>query len=428
MMHKSYIRYCCFCLLSALFLFSACKREEIYLNKPNEEVRTIGAYLSNNYAYSLFASALEYTGLIDTLSSTTATFTILAPLDQAFNALGIYQPSDFQSMDRDSLRKVLSYHILPFRLTLSDIPMDQIDIRYETLMGMDLYANRYTFRNDYRLVDISNSKVKATMVTFSGVEVENGVSLNNLAAPLENVGDIALANGVLHSMVKVIKPFPDHTVQDWLEGHAEYSIFVKGLKKFGLWDELGAAGRQFTVFAPKNFILELQGINDAFIERLDVADYSGALLFGAYILYERQIFIKDYHFYLATQNQFWYVDPVRDVPGFNRIFMGQALFGHSTTGGIYMPSFANRFLSDLVPRFYDYDYTLGVSMGDTPYLYFKQTQAENEEAFLGGGTVGALGNPYMGRSMDQHLNDNLCNNGIVHNIDAVLVLPEEALK
>lgn len=427
MMQNRYIHYACSLLIGCCCFLASCQREDIYLNKPNEEVRTLGAFLSNNYAYSLFAAALEYTGLIDTLNSRSATFTVLAPLDAAFHAIGIERADDFLQMDKDSLRTVLAYHILPFRLTLSDIPKDQIDIRYETLAGGELYANRYTFRNDYRLVDISNSKVQATMVTFSGAEVENAISLNNVAAPLENVGDIALANGLVHSLVKLIKPFPDETVQDWLAGRPEYSSFVKGLKKFGLWEALGDRSKQFTVFAPKNEILDLQGMSDAFIEAMDVQDYLGARLFGSYIMYDRQFFIKDYHFYLATQDQFWYVDPVRDDPAYNRVFMGQAIFGHSTTGGIYMPSFANRFLSDLVPRFYDYDYTLGVTDGDTPYLYFKQGEASNEEAFLGGGTVGSLGNPYMNRGLDQHQNDNWCNNGIVHNIDAVLVLPEEAL-
>src|SRR5690606_21035666 len=125
---------------------------------------------------------------------------------------------------------VMAYHILPFRLNLQDIPMDQADVRYETLAGEQLYANRYRFRNDYRRSAISNSVIKAIMVAFSGAEVANGISLSNTAASAENQGDIAFSNGVLHSMTKVMKPNPDKTVQDWLAENPNHSIFVAGLK------------------------------------------------------------------------------------------------------------------------------------------------------------------------------------------------------
>src|SRR5690606_3013314 len=155
-------------VLFSLGVIQGCDREDILLNKPSEEVRSLGGFLANNYEYTLFSAALEYTGLLDTLTSATGPFTVLAPSDNAFHALGITSPSDFLSMNRDSLRYVMAYHILPFRLNLQDIPMDQADVRYETLAGEQLYANRYRFRNDYRRSAISNSVIKAIMVAFSG--------------------------------------------------------------------------------------------------------------------------------------------------------------------------------------------------------------------------------------------------------------------
>lgn len=403
-----------------------CKRDDIRLNKPSEEVRSLGGFLENNYEYTLFSAALDYTGLMDTLTSVEGTFTVLAPSDKAFQAIGINRPSDFLSMDRDSLRTVIAYHILPHRLLLEDIPMDQADVRYETLSKEQLYANRYGFRNDYRRSDISNSKLKATMVCFSGAEVANAVSLNNTAASPENLGDIIFSNGVLHSLTKVMKPHPDITVQGWLANNPEHSIFVAGLKKFGLWDELKEEG-PFTVFAPVNEEFELNGITRARIDAMDVSEYKGERLFGSYILYGQQIFIRDYDFYLSTEDQFWYVSPIRGDGEYNRIFTGKVLFGNDVSTGIYEPSFANRFLSDLVPRFYSFDYTLGVTKGTTPYLYYLRTPQENEDAFLGAGPSSATTERFMIRGNDMHKNDNLCQNGLVHRVEGVLVFPDEAL-
>src|SRR5690606_24401444 len=144
-------------VLFSLGVIQGCDREDILLNQPNEEVRSLGGFLANNYEYTLFSAALKYTGLLDTLTHGTGPLTVLAPSDDAFRAIGITRPSDFQRMDKDSLRYVMAYHILPFRLNLSDVPMNQAEVRYETLAGEQLYANRYLFRNDYRRAAISNS-------------------------------------------------------------------------------------------------------------------------------------------------------------------------------------------------------------------------------------------------------------------------------
>ena len=413
-------------VLFSLGVIQGCDREDILLNQPNEEVRSLGGFLANNYEYTLFSAALKYTGLLDTLTHGTGPLTVLAPSDDAFRAIGITRPSDFQRMDKDSLRYVMAYHILPFRLNLSDVPMNQAEVRYETLAGEQLYANRYLFRNDYRRAAISNSSIKAMMVTFSGAEVANCISLSNTAAPPENVGDIPFSNGVLHSLTKLMKPYPDQTVQDWLAANSDYSIFVAGLKKFGLWDELATKG-PFTIFAPVNSELRRHGMTEASIAAMDVDIYIGERLFGSYIFYGQQIFIKDYYFYLSTEDQFWYVSQVRNDGAYNRIFTAKVLFGTDVSTGTYEPSFANRFLSDNVPRFYTYDYTLGVSKGTTPYLYFLRTIAENEDAFLGTGPADATTERYMVRGNDQHKNDHLCTNGVVHHLDGTLVFPEEAL-
>src|SRR5690606_3542689 len=97
-------------------------------------------FIKNNYEMSLFSAALQKLGYTEELNSA-GPFTFLVPTDLAFNELGIYRPSDFDKLDRDSLKKIIAYHILPAQLRLSDIPTNGVDVRYPTLAGPALYAS-----------------------------------------------------------------------------------------------------------------------------------------------------------------------------------------------------------------------------------------------------------------------------------------------
>ncbi|SEW51610.1 fasciclin domain-containing protein [Chitinophaga arvensicola] len=254
-------------LLSSL-LFS-CKHEDLTVPKPNKDIRPAGDFIRNNYDFSLFYAALEYTGLVAELNGK-GPFTVLAPTDQAFHELGVQLPGDFQKMNKDSLRFVMAYHILPIRLLSSDIPVNGVDIRYQTLAGKQLYASLGMFSPGYNYPQ--------NFFTFGGCQLDRR--------------DITLSNGVMHTMKKLQKPFPDVTVQAWLAARPAYSIYVAGLKKFGLWDALARPGR-FTIFAPNNQAFADAGITMEDIAALNPALYEGARLFGAYILYDRQYFITD---------------------------------------------------------------------------------------------------------------------------------------
>ncbi len=423
LMEKRIISGCCW--VAVLFL-GACRHEEILLNKPNENVRSLGAYLANSTDYSLFVAGLEYTGLMDTLRNVAGQYTVLAPANDAFRALGVNTPADVQKLNRDSLRFALAYHILPFRLMLDDIPINQIDLRFETLSGISLYAHRYLFRNDYGNISGQTSNVRCMMATFSGAEVANAVSLNNLTASTDNIGDIVLANGVLHSLTKVMKVYPEHSVQRWLETHPDYTVFVAGLKRFNLWNELAGQG-PFTVFAPPNRVFAEWGISEQTVSTWDVNQYIGPRLFGAYIMYNKHYFVKDYHFFVATQGQYWLAEPLRDDSTYNRMFMGQSEFTHLYVGGaggiLYQSGFGHRF-HPTIKNFFLYDYSLGISKDMTPYNYFTPNAIEDRNRFLGGGVNPEL---YICSGRLKERNDHLCANGLVHTLDHLLVHPTEAL-
>ncbi|MBX3255440.1 MAG: fasciclin domain-containing protein [Chitinophagaceae bacterium] len=417
------IRYL-FITAATMLLLSACKHDEILLNKPtnNQDVRSLGGYISNNYDYTLFAAALEYTGLLDTLTHATGPFTVLAPANDAFNAIGIQRPADFLAMDRDSLRFIIASHILPYRVLEEDIPLDELSTPYETLSGTALEAYRVSWPAAY--ADQSVSK----LVSFSGAEIKK-TDISEITSP--NYSNTELSNGVMHTLNKIIKIYPSSTVQGWLETRPQYSIFVSALKKFNLWNDLSGQG-PFTVFAPANDIFEGFGLTADSLAAMDAGRYNGAKLFGSYIMYGKRFLISDYYFFYCTQKQGYYMDTLRNAPGFHRFFMGAAYFFSQDD---YLGNIINFGIRNTNVQ---WTYSVGITAEDKPWGYGRVTQGTSDisvadqMAFLGGNNyffpVNASWTKGLPTGMDIHSNDNICTNGIVHRFHALTVLPEEAIK
>lgn len=344
-------------------LLTSCKHDDLTLPRPNENIRPAADFIRNNYDFRLFSAALEYTGLAAELNGK-GPFTVIAPTDQAFNALGIVLPGDFARLNKDSLRFSMAYHILPQRLYSADVPVNGIDVRYETLAGKSLYASVAMFS--------PGSTYPVNLFYFGG-------------SPLLN-RDVVLSNGVFHSTSKVQKYFPETTVQAWLAARPTYSIFVEGLKKFGLWDELSRPGR-FTVFAPDNKAFTDAGITAADIAALNPDDYIGARLFGTYILYDRQYFVSD-----------------------------KIIFGVINGESRYTYKLRND-IAELALIVYE-DFGVGRN------LYYELSASlkpvgSGWPIFLGqvASTIQAWGRM-----------DNLCENGIVHYLPGILITPDQAKK
>lgn len=351
--HKALINYAYLLVLCALL--GACKYDDLSVAKPNENFRLAGDFLKNNYDFSLFYAALDYTGLVSKLNET-GPFTVLAPNNQAFNELGIQLPEDIRKLNRDSLRQAMSYHIIPRKLLQANLPVNGVDVRYETLADISLYVSIASFSP-------ANSAYPVNQLYFSG--------------SLASRKDVALANGVLHMLDKVMKQYPGKTVQDWLAARPQYSIFVSGLKKFGLWNKLAGSG-PFTIFAPDNSAFADAGITQSDIDQLNPSKYLGQRLFGAYLLYNKNYFISDKTVFSIINSESRYTSIVKD---------------DSSTFSFYVS---------------DNDYTLMVVSVKGTYDWYNQVYGNSQES------AAKL--------------DNLCENGIVHGITGILVRPENALK
>lgn len=357
----TYIRTCVAVTL-LVTAFSACKHENLEVPDDKKTFRMAGDFIKNNYDLTLFAAAIEYTGLQDELNSE-GPFTLLAPNNSAWNELGISRVSDFAAWNADSLRDVLRYHILPRRLTIGDIPSNSMDVRYASMYeGHEPYFSYIAYGPSGPQYPI------------------NSLFINGAYAVKK---DVALANGVLHMVDKVMKYKPG-TVQDWL-ANSEYTLFVAALKKFGKWEQLAGEG-PFTVLAPDNEAMEAGGITEAWLQSVDTARYYGNRMFNIHIQTKRRLFTTDF---AAANNLYGAGSFKENIPGDHFIYQWNG--GKET----YRPTPGYVSASFIDPPTEERPWELPV------------------RSFTGN---------------ISNRNDNLTDNGVIHYLPGVLVQPAEAIK
>lgn len=142
----------------------------------NSDLPTIVEIASSNSDFSLLVAAVVKAGLVDALSGNRQ-LTVFAPTNSAFNAIGINNPEDFDSIPVSTLQSILLYHVVPGN-RMSDAVVNSS--RLNTLLG------------DFVFVD-----------TTTGVTVgnsENGFA--NVVAV-----DIQASNGIIHVIDGVLLPF-----------------------------------------------------------------------------------------------------------------------------------------------------------------------------------------------------------------------------
>ena len=259
------IRNNCFYILASLLLLqmAACKKPDFQgdqLVKAN--LRTAGDYIQNNYAFSLFAYAVQRAGLMDSLNNPGLSYTLLAPDDVAFNTDSIFTPADLDKWGADSLRFFVKNHILRGKVFYSDVPTN-LDNLFTNLNGLTLYFS------------------------ISQIAYLNNLYINGVLVKQQ---DIALINGVIQVLTYPLK-ISSGKVQDFLASRPDLQDLVAGLKKYNLWDGLDKAG-ELTVFAPRDTSFNVAGLSVAAIGQLDTARYK-SILFGGYVLPAHHLFVSD---------------------------------------------------------------------------------------------------------------------------------------
>lgn len=287
-------------ILCSLVLAVSCDNPDLDVYRPNENFRRAGDFIKNNYDLSLFNAAVEKAGLWDELNGE-GPFTVFAPTNEAFNAIGIYRPSDFERMNTDSLRFVLACHVLTTSLRTEDIPTKSINNLYPTLAETQA---------EIASEEITDWGYVSTYASIYGARV---LQMN-----------ITLSNGILHTLRNVINYHPDKDIQQQLESMSGFSVLIAGLKKTGRWAQLAEEG-PFTVFAASDELFAEVGINLENVDELPAEE--GDWLFGTYILAKRKLYLNDIAVFVPVDGV-----PGGDVPREYLPNYGDLHFGIKRTG------------------------------------------------------------------------------------------------
>jgi transforming growth factor-beta-induced protein len=164
-----------------------------------------------NGSFGTLVNAVVEADLAETLSDASGTFTVFAPTDDAFAALGENVPED--------LAPILLYHVL----------------------GIPVYSDEISSG----IVSSLNSTDPEIVVEVS----EMGVMLNGSAKVIAT--DIVGTNGVIHVIDQVILPINNQSILDAAMGLSDFSSLVAALAKANLASTFMMDGA-FTVFAPTN--------------------------------------------------------------------------------------------------------------------------------------------------------------------------------
>lgn len=202
-------------LIMALLFTTSC--DDSTSDGPNnptiEGEQTITEVTQINEAYTTLGEAIAAANLSDALNGE-GPFTIFAPTDAAFEALG---EETLASLSNEDLAKILQFHVVEGAITSGDLASTQ-DVT--TLLGEEI------------------------LVTTGG-----GVTVNNRAAVV--AADFMASNGVIHAIDQVLLPkdFRDANIVDVAEDLGSFTTLAGALTNVGLETTFQFTGN-YTVFAP----------------------------------------------------------------------------------------------------------------------------------------------------------------------------------
>ncbi len=249
----------------------------IDINNPTNGMPSIGTIVEGNDELTFLEEALRLTGLLDTLGEE-GPFTVFAPSNETLTFLfgllgsGVDGIEDFDlDFEIDLLRNVLLYHVVPGRITSSDLMVGELP----TLLGDPIAVLQSP--DGFLLKDATDLIVELTFT------------------------DIPASNGIIHGIDRVLVPqsvittIVDETEENFRQLLAlvsENDILVMALLMAGenIQQELSAP---FTFFLPTN---------RAFLDLFDQLEGIDSLLdFNTIGELELLATILSYHFVTDTK-------------------------------------------------------------------------------------------------------------------------------
>jgi uncharacterized surface protein with fasciclin (FAS1) repeats len=168
-------------------------------------------------SFQLLSFAIARAGLANELNDPRFAYTLLAPTDEAFAALGLDSRQAINAVPVENLKAILLYHVLGSKVLAAQVP------------------SSYT-----ELTMLSNQKAYA---------IRRGASVFINGTPVVSA-DIEAKSGVIHAIDRVLLP-PAGNIVDVAAANPSFTYLVAAVQRAGLVNALAGAG-PLTVFAPTN--------------------------------------------------------------------------------------------------------------------------------------------------------------------------------
>ncbi|WP_096087439.1 fasciclin domain-containing protein [Agaribacterium haliotis] len=208
--------------------------------EPTPEAMSVFDVARDDGGFSTLVTTLEATGLDETLDDLNSTFTVFAPTDAAFDALG-QDTLNALLADTDTLSDILLYHV---------ISGTEVDAAAATAAAGSSVAMA---NGDNAAISAMTGMlyIDGALITMTDIEADNGVIhvLDAVMSPPKSIVDVAVENG-------------------------SFNTLVAALQASGLDQTLADLDTNFTVFAPTDDAFA--ALPDGTLDTL-LADAEGAL-------------------------------------------------------------------------------------------------------------------------------------------------------
>ena len=228
-------------------------------DKDNPPVRdSFDTKIKANSDLSILAAAIEKAKLT-TFTTGPGPFTLYAPNNAAFNAMGINSAADLNLLDSNLLTTIMTYHIQTGARTSYEIPVGP-NGTIATISGYNLYASK----------------------TATGDAYINGAKLVQK--------DIFTSNGIMHIINKVLLP-PLNTTLINLGLNPNTKLFLQAINKAAVTSSF--TGNPITVFAPTNAAMTAAGYDSVSIANASAATITTLANIIKYHVVGSRIFTND---------------------------------------------------------------------------------------------------------------------------------------
>ncbi|OQP50292.1 hypothetical protein A4H97_00130 [Niastella yeongjuensis] len=242
-MHTLFRRSHGIILAVGILLMAACSKDDdtappAISGAVNTTVQPLQYMLDNNPPFSNFDTLMKVSGYMDSLGKGNL-YTLLVPDNNAFKNANMRLDS-LLALPKDSLKVFVAMHMMHGRVTTDLVPQT-ITNPMMAVNGQTLYMSKPIILAYLYAYPESVKQYQRTLRV-------NGVTTNLV--------DQKATDGTLHVLDCPLRvPYP--TVAGYLESRPEFSMFVAGLRKFNLFDQLKGNG-PYTVYPTSN---------DAYIQR-----------------------------------------------------------------------------------------------------------------------------------------------------------------